>query len=73
MINSDNVRKEKIKEPDSNWSNIPDDLYRLIIIGGFRIWKKTNSLFNLISNPPDIDKTYLYATNKIRSKISIAN
>ena len=36
MINFDNVRKEKIKERNSNWSKIPDDLYRLLIIGSFR-------------------------------------
>ena len=59
MINFDDVTKEKIKEHNPNWHKISDHPYRILIIGcsGFG---KTNSLFNLISHQPDIDKIYLY-------------
>ena len=36
---------------------IPDNLYRILIIGG----SKTNSLFNLINEEPDINKNCLHA------------
>ena len=39
--------------------NIPDHPYRIVIIGGSGL-RKPNSLFNLINQQPDIDKTYLY-------------
>ena len=39
---------------------IPDHPYRILIIGGSGAGK-TNTLLNLISNQPDIDKIYWYA------------
>ena len=60
MINFDDVIKENIKEHNPNWLEIPDYPYRILIIGGSGSGK-TNSLFNLISQQPDIDETYLYA------------
>ena len=60
MINIDDVTKENIKENNSNWSQIPDYPYRILIIGGSGSGK-TNSLFNLISQQLDINKIYLYA------------
>ena len=45
-----------IKEHNPNWPQIPD----ILVIGG-SISGKTNSLFNLINQQPDIDKIYLYA------------
>ena len=54
MIALDDVTKGNIKEHHSNWPQILDILYRLWI------WK-TNSLFDIISQQPDIDKIYLYA------------
>ena len=39
---------------------IPDHPYRILIIEGSGSGK-TNSLFHLISQQPDIDKIYLYA------------
>ena len=60
MINFDDVLKEETKEHNPNWPQIPDHLYRLLIIGSSGSGK-ANSLYNLISQQPDIDKIYLYA------------
>ena len=67
MINFDDVTKEKIKEHNLNWPQIPDHPYRLLIIGGSRSGK-TNALFNLISQQPDIDTTYLLAKHAYEAK-----
>ena len=34
MINCDDVTKENIEEHNSNWPQIPDRLYGILIIGG---------------------------------------
>ena len=60
MINFDDVTKEDIKNHNSNWPKIPDHPYSILIIGGYESGK-TNSLFNLINQEPDIDKIYSYA------------
>ena len=52
MINFDDVTKEK-KEYNPNWQQIPDHPYIILIIGGSDSGK-TNSLFILISQQPDI-------------------
>ena len=49
MINFDDVVKEKIKEHNLNWPQIPDHPYRILIIWGSGSGK-TNSLFNLINH-----------------------
>ena len=67
MINFDDVVKEKIKEHNPNWPQIPDHPYRILIIGGSGSGK-TNSLFSLISHQPDIDKIYLPAKDPHESK-----
>ena len=67
MINSDDVTKENIKEHNSNWPQIPDNSYKILIIGGSG-FGKTNSLFNLISHLQDIDKIYLYAEDPYEAK-----
>ena len=67
MINFDDVIKEETKEHNPNWPQIPDHPYRILIIGGSGSGK-TNSLFNLISQQPDIDKIYLYAKNPYEAK-----
>ena len=72
MINFDDLIKENIKEHNSNWPEIPDHPYRILVIGGAGS-RKTNSLFNLISQQPDIDKIYLYAKDQLKSKILIFN
>ena len=60
MINFDEYTNENKIEHNSKWSYIPDQPYRILIIGGFGS-RKTNALLNLINNLPDIDKIYLYA------------
>ena len=57
MINIDDVVKEIIKEHNLNQPQIPVHLYRVLIIGGSESGK-TNSIFNLINQQPDIDKIY---------------
>ena len=57
MINFDYIIKEKIKEHNPIWSQILDDLYREIIVGGYRSGK-TNLVFNPVSYQPDIDKHF---------------
>ena len=67
MINFDNVAKENIKERNPNWPQIPSHLYRIIIIGSSGS-RKTNSLFNLTKQQPDIDKIYLYTQDPFEAK-----
>ena len=49
-------------------TNISDHPYRILIVGASRSGK-TNSLFNLISQQPDIDKIYLYAKDPNKQNI----
>ena len=67
MINFGDVIKENINELNPNWPQIPDHLYRILIIGGSGSGK-TNSLFNLISQLPDTDKIYLYIKDPYETK-----
>ena len=60
MINFDNVTKENIKENNPNCPQITDHPNRILIIGSSGS-EKTNSLFNLMSQQPVIDKIYLCA------------
>ena len=68
MINFDDVAKKYINEHNSNWPQIPDHPYRLLIVKGSRPGK-TNSLLNLISEQPDIVK-FIYII-KIHMKQNI--
>ena len=43
------LQKKKIKEDNPNWPQIPDHLFKILIIRGSRSGK-TNSLFNLIGH-----------------------
>ena len=55
MINFDDYTNENKLKHNPNWPYIPNHLCRILIIGGS--WSgKTNALFNLINNQPDIDK-----------------
>ena len=72
MINFDYATKDNIKEHNPNWPQIPDLQYRILKIGGFGSGK-TNSLFNLISQQPDIDKIYLYAKDPYEAKYQFFN
>ena len=67
MINFEDVIKGNIKEHNLNWPQIPDHPYRILIIGSSGSGK-TNSLFNLINQQPDIDKIYLYAKDPYKAK-----
>ena len=58
MINFNDVTKENIKGHNPNWLRIPDHPYRILIIGG-SVSGKTNLLFNLINEEPDIDQIHL--------------
>ena len=57
MISFDEAVKENIKKLNSNWQQIPDHSYRILIIGGSGS-RKTNSSFNLVNNQSDIDKIH---------------
>ena len=57
MINFDDRTNENKRKHNLNWQCIPDHPYRILIIGGLGSGK-TNALFNLINNQPDIDKIY---------------
>ena len=61
------LQKENIEEHNPNWPKIPDHPYRILIIRGSGSGK-TNSLFNLISQQPDIDKIYLYVKDPCEAK-----
>ena len=50
-----------------NWPEIRDHPCRTLIIGGSGSGK-TNLLFNLINEEPDIDKIYLYTKGPYKAK-----
>ena len=59
MINFDDITKENINQHNSNWQQIPDSPYRILIFGGSASGR-VNALFSLVSQQPHIDKIYLY-------------
>ena len=65
-IKSNDITK-RYKKHNPSWPKNPDYPYRILIIGGFESGK-TNSLFNLINQQPDIDKIYLYAKDPYEAK-----
>ena len=67
MINFGDYANENKTQHNSKWPYIPDHPYRILIIGGSGSGK-TNALFNLINNQPDIDKIYLYAKDSYEAK-----
>ena len=67
MIYFDDCANENRTEHSLKWPYIPDHPYRLLIIGGSGS-EKTNALLNLINNPSDIDKIYLYAKDPYETK-----
>ena len=72
MINYNYNTKENIEQHNTNWSQIPDHPYRILIIWGSGS-RKTNPLLNLIK-PQDndnysvIDKIYFYAKDLSEGK-----
>ena len=67
MINFDDDTKENIKDCNPNWPQLPDHPYRVLIIGGSGSGKR-NSLFNLISQQPNIEKIYLNTKDQYEAK-----
>ena len=67
MINFDEYTNENKTEHNSNWRYIPDHPYRAVVVGGLGS-EKTNLLFNLLNNQPDIGKIYLYAKDPYEAK-----
>ena len=67
MIIFDDYVNEHKTEHNKNWPYISDNPYRILIIGGSGCGK-TNVLLNLIENPADIDKIYLYAKDMYEAK-----
>ena len=67
MITSDDFRKENIKKHNPNWPQVPDRPYRILIIEGSESGK-TNSLFNVTSQQPDINSIYLHAQDPYEAK-----
>ena len=54
MIKFDDITKEIIKEHNTNWPEILDHLYRILIAGGSGSGK-TDALLNLINHELDFD------------------
>ena len=67
MIKCDNFTKENIKEQNPNWPQIPDNRYKILIIGGSRSGK-TNALFYLINHKLYTDKIYLHVKDWYEAK-----
>ena len=67
MISLDDYTNENKIEHNSKWPYIPDHPYRILTVGGSGSGK-TNALFNLINNQPDIDKIYIYAKDPYETK-----
>ena len=67
MINFDDYANQKKTENNLKWPYIPDQPYRILIIGRSGSGK-TNALLNLINDEPDIDKMYLYAKDPYEVK-----
>ena len=62
MFNFDYITNEDKKQHNSNWPEIPDHPYWILIVRGSGT-RKTNALLTLINHEPDIDKIYLYAAD----------
>ena len=67
MINFDDYTNEDKLKHNPDWPYIPDHPYRILIIRGSGSGK-TNTLLNLKTNQPDIDKIYLYAKDLCEPK-----
>ena len=67
MINIDDYVNENKTKHNKNWPYIPDNPYRILIIGGSGS-RKTNLSLNLIENQPDINNIYSYAKDPYKSK-----
>ena len=59
--------QEKKTERNKNWPYVPDHPQKILIIEGSGSGR-TNVLFNLIENHPEIDKIYVYAKDPYEAK-----
>ena len=71
MIISDNYTNENNREHNSMWPYIPDQPYRILIIGGSGSGE-TNALLNFINNQQILIK-YIYMKKIQMKEISIFN
>ena len=55
MISFDEVKGKNIQQQNLRWTQIPDNRYRISIVGR-SVSGKTNALLNLINHQPDIDR-----------------
>ena len=69
MFNFNYITKEDIKEHNPNCPEIPDHLYRILIVESSGSGK-TNALLNLINNVPNIDKILYMLKNNMKQNIS---
>ena len=67
MINLDSITSENNRIHNEKWPYIPDHPHRILIIRWSGLGK-TNTLFNLINKPGDIDKIYLCAKDLSKPK-----
>ena len=70
MFNFNYITKEDIKEHNPNCPEIPDHLYRILIVEGSGSGK-ANALLNLINNVLNIDKILLYAKEQFEAKYQL--
>ena len=70
MINFDDYANENKTDHDLRWPSIPYHPHRILIIADSGS-EKTNVLFDLINNQPDIDKIYLYAKDPYETKYQV--
>ena len=70
MFNFDYITKEGIKEHNPNWPEIPNNPYRILLVGGSGS-EKTNALLNLINHEPDIDKIYVFYKDPYEAKFQL--
>ena len=61
-------KKQNIKEHNLDWLQIPDHLYRILIIRGSGSGK-TNSFFNLLNQQSDIEKPMYMVKTHMRKKL----
>ena len=60
MINLDSITNGNNKGHNKKWPYIPDQPYKILIIGRSGS-EKTNALLHLVKEQDDIDKIYSYA------------
>ena len=70
MINFDYITKENVIEHDSNWPEISELPYSILIIWG-SVSRKTYPLFNLKGRQQYIDKIYLHTKDPYKAKYQL--